>query len=137
MEVLSTISALLGVSDIFMSLRDRFKNRDNKDDIIIWFKELADLLEQVAHDLQQKIYPHSKCSQLQFYLNVFYDMIKIDLSQEHKDNLFQLINEAYQVERLLGQLNTLTDVEKQQNLNKMLEAAGVFRAISDFIKLSK
>lgn len=137
MEILSTISSLLGITEIFMSLRDKFKNSNNKDDVIIWLKELADLIEQIAKDLEQNIYPHGKCSQLQFYLKMFFDMVKLDLPKNQKDDLYNLISDAYQVEKLCGQLNNLSDTEKQKNLIKMLESAGVLRAMSDLIKLSK
>lgn len=137
MELLTTITSLLSAGDMFMSLRDRYRSRTNKDTLALWLIELADLIESVAEDLNQGRYPHSKCAQMQFYLAAFYDMIKNELSTEYKQKLFDLVDESYKVERLLGQLNNLTEQEKQINLNKMREAAGIFRGMSDYLKLKR
>lgn len=135
MELLTTITSLLGVGDMLMSLRDKFRNRPNKDSIVFWLKEVADLIENVADDLDQGRYPHSKCAQMQFYLTAFYDMIKNEIPLNHKERLFELIDEAYKVEKLLGELRQLNVEDKEYNLNSMRSSAGTFRAMSDYIKL--
>lgn len=135
MEILTTIGSLLSVGESLFSLKDRFTS--NKENIISWLKELADLVESVAHDLEAGIYPHSKCAQMEFYLLSLYDILKKHLEPQHSKKLFDLIQQAYQVEKLLGELNTLTSKEKEYNISVMLGAAGTFRGLADYLKLKK
>lgn len=137
MELLTAISALLAIVDSFFSVKDKFSAKPNKDNLAVWFKETADLVESVTVDLENKIYPHSKCAQMNFYLQNFYDIIKNELDKDRAEQVILDINEAYRVERLFGELNNISDLEKDKNLNALREIAGKFRALSDYIKLTK
>lgn len=137
MEILSTITSLLSVGEMLISFKGYFNGKENRKYIIIWLEELANLVESVADDLQHGKYPHAKCAQMQFYLSSFNDLLKHDLSINQSKKLFELIEQAYQVERLLGELNNLTPKEKEYNISVMLGAAGTFRGLADFLKLKK
>ena len=137
MEILTTITALLSVAELFLSLKDRICKKSNKDQLSVWLAETADLIESVAHDLADRLYPHDKCTQMQFYLHNFYDIIKDDLQEDQAKKVLMDIEDAYKVERLLGELNNLDDVERGKNLNKMFEIAGRFRGLSEYLKFTK
>ena len=109
MEILTTITALLSVADLFLSLKDRICKKSNKDQLTVWLAETAD----------------------------FYDIIKDDLQEDQAKKVLMDIEDAYKVERLLGELNNLDDVERGKNLNKMFEIAGRFRGLSEYLKFSK
>lgn len=136
MEFLATITALLSTVDLFFTVKERFTNKPNKDTTVVWLSETADLIESVAEDLKNRIYPHSKCAQLQFYLHNFYDIIKNDLKEDQAGKVLIDIEEAYKVERLLAELNNISDDEKDKNLIKLHEIAGKFRGLSEFLKFS-
>lgn len=137
MEILAVIASLISTADILLSIKDKLASKENKQHLALWLSELATLVESVAEDLKNGIYPHSKCSQMQFYLTSFHEIVRHDLSKERQDQLYNLMNEAYQVERLLGQLNQLVPEQKEYNLAVMLGAAGHFRGLADYVKLRK
>ena len=139
MEILSTISSLLSIGELYVSLREALSIKPNRDTISAWFKELSELLIQINESLANGRYPHDKCAQVQFYLTAFHGMLKRDknLDEKMSEMALNLIDDACRVEKLLGQLNHLNKEDKEYNHAKLLEAAGTFAGISDYIKLKR
>ena len=126
MELLSTITAILVIADKAIELAQQLKFKSDKD-LSQLLKDMGKLLDEVHEELVAGNYPHQKCGQLHLYLENFkYVAVKHKLRLA--DQLDSVLTEAYQVERMFGQLSTCTEEEKKINLSKLEEAAGMFIA---------
>lgn len=132
MEILSTITALCVIAEKAITVVTGLAKFFDKKPISNLLKDIGNLLHIVHEDLKNNVYPHQKCGELHFYLTNF----KTVMSKYDKNFAEQLdasLNEAYQVERMFGQLSNCTEEEKALNLSKLEEAAGTFIAAGALI----
>jgi len=136
MEILSAILCFLQIANISLSLKDKFKTSDTDKEILSnSLLNMGNLLNSVADDLEQGIYPHGKCAEMEIYAHQLKSVLKDKMTVEEVDKLSGYMNESLQVERLLGQLNQLSKEQKQENLKLLRMAAGSFVAYSTVVKL--
>ena len=133
MEIISTITAICTIADKAISVVANLAKLFDKKPIATLLKDIGNLLLTVHDDLKNNVYPHRHCGELYFFLNNLKEKVtKYDKNfAEQLDNSLQ---EAYQVERLYGQLNSCNQDEKAVNLSKLEEAAGIFIAAGALIE---
>lgn len=135
MEILTTITALLSIVDTILNIKTRLKSDDKKSDLASWLLDISVLLQGIARDFKNDIYPHQKCGQLHYFLMNMNNTIYDELSEEEALYLKNLIEEAYQIEKLFGEIQHCTPEQKALNLHKLEESSGVFLAASKTVNL--
>ena len=133
MEILSVIGALIGITDGIMSLRDKLRNDNDKPYFAQWLKKTGELLADVAKTLEKGDYPHTQCSNLLYCLKHMYHVMEKHMSKQEAEELYKLLGEAHQVERLWGDLTGSTEDVRKHNLEKLYETAGAFDAAADYV----
>ncbi len=132
---LDIVKAFGEIVDISFKLKDRLSPDFDREGTSTLLLQISELLEHVTLELEARRYPFYKCGEMHFYMKAFQGKLEGKMTTEEVEYLSNLINECYQVERLLGELNNLTPIEKEMNLNKLKEASGQFRAASELIKV--
>lgn len=133
MELLSTITAICTIADKAISVVANLAKLFDKKPIATLLKDIGNLLITIHKDLSSDVYPHRHCGELYFFLNNLKEKVtKYD--KNFAEQLDNSLHEAYQVERMFGQLSTCTEEEKKLNLSKLEEAAGIFIAAGALIE---
>lgn len=132
MEIIATIASLFKITEILLSIRDKM---DKSQEVSYYLHNIGILIESVAVDLVNNTYPHSKCSQMNYYLDSMKFAIKKYLTEKQYELLLEQLKEAYNVERMFGEYSSMDEVSKQKNLNKLQSISGIFIAISETVKV--
>ena len=134
METLGLIVALAGFIDTILSIKDKIKNSPDKEKAASFITDTADLIENVIIDLRNQNYPYDKCSHMNYLLTNLHHLSKGYLDEITRDNLEKLLNEAYAVEKLMGEFYNISSETREYNFQKLQEIAGVMRGMSHFLK---
>lgn len=134
-EVLAGVLCFLNIVDTVFKIKDKINTKDDKEGASHFLNKIGDLLDSVADDLEVSIYPHNKCSEMWSYLKGFESIMESKISVTERVILQNEISQAYQVEKLLGELNQLSPELRQKNIATIKSAAGSFRAASTIIRL--
>ena len=133
MEILTGILCLLQIADIALKVKDKIVSREEKQSVSVLLKNIGELVDSVAADLEQNVYSHNKCAQMEHFMHSLHNCLKGKITQEQVDKLVQLMQQSVQVEKLFGQMQQLDDVTKKENINQLRSSAGSFIAISQTI----
>lgn len=133
--ILSGVLCFLNIVDVTFKVKDKFKGKEEKEGASYFLNKIGDLLNFVAIDLENNIYPHDKCSEMWSYLKGFESVLVNKISAEQLTDLQNQIAEAYRVEKLLGDLNQLSQSDRQKNINLLKSSAGSFYAASTLVKI--
>lgn len=136
MELLTVTLAILSIAEKVFSLKDKFSSKKSNLKLDEWLHSTGDLLSSISKALRENRYPHDKCAQLKYTLDQMNLALQSYLSQSQIEELYTLINSAYQVERMFGEMQSLTEEEKEYNIQAIESAVGKFYAAANFIKLS-
>lgn len=135
MEILTGILCLLQITDIILQIKSKITSREEKQDISLLLKNIGDLVESVAEDLEQGIYSHNKCSQMEHFMYSLCNCLKGKIPQKEVDRLVGLMQQSVQVEQLFGQMQQLDEEGKKENINQLRSCAGSFIAMSQTVLL--
>ena len=127
MEILSTITAIVVIAEKVITMCASLSKKTDKKSYSILLQDIGTLLQSVYAELENNQYPHLKCSQLHFYLDKLKNVIAThdeSLAEQLRDTL----NEAYQVEKLFGEISHCNQEQKELNLSTLQKAAGTFIA---------
>jgi HEPN domain-containing protein len=136
MEFLSVIAALIGISQGVMSLRDSLKGDTNREHFSEWLSKISVAIKEAADTLKRGDYPHTQCSHMLYCLKHTHHAMEKYMKAEQAAELYEMIREAHQVERLCGELNSLPDSEREKNIAKLYEVSGAFQAAADYVKVN-
>lgn len=134
-EILTGVLCFLNIVDTVFKVKDKLHNKAEKEGASHFLAKIGDLLNSVADDLQNGVYPHDKCSEMWSYLKGFQSIMESKIGVAECTILQDEIGNAYQVEKLLGELNGLSPGDRQKNIAAIKSAAGSFHAASLIIKL--
>lgn len=135
MEILTGILCLLQIADISFKVKDRIDNQEEKQTVSALLKNIGDLIDTVAADLEQNMYSHNRCGQMQHYMENLHVSLKGKMSNEQVDRLLELMQQSVQIEQLFGQMQNLDEKTKKENINLLRSAAGNFIAQSQLVLL--
>jgi hypothetical protein len=135
MEILTGVMCLLQVADMIFKLKDKINNQEEKQAVSILLKNIGELVDSVAADLEQNVYSHNKCAQMEYHMQNLCSCLKGKISQEQVDRLVQLMQQSVQVEQLFGQIQQLNKKSKLENINRLRHGAGNFTAMSQTVLL--
>lgn len=112
-------------------------NREQRDRVSEYFERLAELVEVTSASLKEHRYPSGSCSQLGNMAELMPETLA-NLIPEPDIIRFQAeLRRVHEVERLFGELQSLSNNETERRLRDLDEAAGFFRAISAHLRVSK
>lgn len=134
MEILAGILSILQIAELAFNLKNHISKKEDADNIAQLFDNIGVLIEAVAQDLSNNNYPHSKCAEMSYLLSQFGTVLE-KYSKQDVEKLQSCLQTAVQVERLFGELQTLTEQEKTKNISTLLSASGTFRAAATLAKL--
>lgn len=135
LEILTGTLCFLNIIDAVFKIKDKISTKDDKEGASYFLNKIGNLLNSVADDLEKGIYPHDKCSEMWSYLKGFESIMESKISVSERVSLQNEIAKAYQVEKLLGELQQLSDSDRQKNINLLKSCAGSFYAASTLVKL--
>lgn len=137
MEILTAILCFLQVANMSFTVLDRFKTTDKEREVLSnVLLQIGILLNTVADDLEKAVYPHGKCREMEHYAQQLKLVLQGKMSGEEIAELSKMLNESLQVERLLAELNNLSEENKKGNLEMLRTAAGSFMAWSNLSKIN-
>lgn len=135
MEILTGILCLLQIADIALKVKDKIVSREEKQSVSVLLKNIGELVDSVAADLEQNVYSHNKCAQMEHFMHNLYSSLKGKLDHGQVDQLAQLMQQSVQVEKLFSQMQQLDDETKKENINLLRSNAGSFTAMSQLVLL--
>ena len=135
MEILTGILCLLQITEILFKVKEKINSQDEKQKVSNLLKDIGDLIDSVAADLEQNVYSHNKCSQMEHFMHSLYNCLKRKIAQEQIDILVKLMQQSVQIEQLFGQMQQLDDLTKKENIDRLRSSAGSFTAMSRIVLL--
>lgn len=84
--------------------------------------KIGDLLDQVAHDLENGVYPHGSCAQMDMLSQHLADALKDDLDDSYLEMLKNNLNSAVEIEKLY------LYKDDPNQIQKIKISAGYFKA---------
>jgi hypothetical protein len=120
---------------MIFKLKDKISDREEKQRVSALLKDIGELVDSVAADLEQNVYSHNKCAQMEYHMQNLCSCLKGKISQEQVDRLVQLMQQSVQVEQLFGQMQQLDNEIKKENINQLRHGAGNFTAMSQTVLL--
>lgn len=130
------IAINLEVAGAILNLHSRFKTAvpDRKERIATYYKKIADTLQEVASSLRNNIVPHGNCEKMLTYAQELPDAIGDFVGMEKANELSSKLQQAYNVESLLKELNAMNN--REAKLADLEKAAGYFEASADTLLTS-
>lgn len=86
--------------------------------------DIADLLDSVSFDLENNVYPHGKCAEMEMLSTNLGDALTGDISDDYLEILKNNLNSAVEIEKLYAERHDPNQIQKLRT------AAGYFRAAS-------
>ena len=113
------------------------KARQNrKQQVAEFLAAIAQTIEDANAELRQGNYPHGKCQELFVHSKHMEAAIGDLVGQALAQALGAQLAEVYEIERLHAELGLDTDDERQRKLSALDQAAGQFRAMAAFVRVS-
>ena len=113
------------------------KRIQRKDKIADYFSHLGQIIEDTSALLKKGQYPHGQCAELQMHAQQMVatigDLIGNEKAQDYQNQVMQV----WQIEKLFGELQTLTSDEKTDKFKTLDAAAGYFRGIAAHLRISR
>jgi len=125
------IDILLNIGSFLL---DSFKNQaamDNAQNQNVQealFK-IGDLLESVAHDLEDGVFPHGKCAQMELLSKNLAEALEDDLDEHYLEILKNNLNSAVEIEKLYAYKDDPTQIQKIKVTAGYFKAAAILSHI--------
>jgi hypothetical protein len=134
----SIIEIILSVAEIIFGLRSELAkaHQERKQRVAEFLTAVAQTIEDTSAFIRQGIYPHGKCQELLSHSQHMEAAIKDIIGDQQASDLSNQLKEAWEIERLYGELNSKPENERERSLNVLDQAAGLFRATAAFVRVS-
>lgn len=138
MDLLTVSLAIFTIAEKAFSLKDKLSTRKekNSENLSKWLQSTGDLLSSIARSLRENRYPHDKCSQLKHTLDQMSSSLEPYLDDREIGEFYSLIDSAYQIEKLFGEIQSLDSQEKERNIRSIEDSVGKFYAAANFVNLN-
>jgi hypothetical protein len=132
------IEIILKVGESLFGLRDQLAKarQARKPPVADFLTSVAQTIEEASTSLKQNVYPHGKCQELLLHSQQMEAAIGDLIGKQQAADLGLQLKEVWQIERLYGELQGLPPVERERKLSVLDQAAGLFRATADFVRVS-
>jgi hypothetical protein len=136
--MLDIIKTIRDVGSRIFGLREKLAQakREERDRAAKYFSDLAELIEDVAAQLRNRVYPGGSCAQMEQQAKLMPKTLKGILPDAdlvaYRDKLLSV----HAVEGLFDQLGALDDPARLAELKQLDEAAGYFRAVAAHLRVA-
>jgi hypothetical protein len=136
--VTTIIETLLSVGKALFGLRGELAKarKDRKKDVADFIDAIAQTIDDTAVALRSEQYPGGKCAELFAHSKQLEAAIGDLIGQLKAQELASQLQDIWEVERLFGELQSVTAAERASKLSVLDEAAGQFRATAAFVRVS-
>lgn len=130
------IDEILGVAKELFGLRDLLSKAkaDRRAKVATFFENVSGCVADVSTSLKEGQVPHGKCAEMEVYAQELPALVADELGKDRAQALGGRLRAAYEVERILGELPANSD--RDEELAKLDQAAGVFRALANVVRAS-
>jgi hypothetical protein len=134
MPILSIGGTILGViKDLFgfkeSLAKAKVERRARIADLLI---AVGDCLEHAAADIRRGNYPSGRCYEIEQYAKDLPAKVDVEIGWDKAYDLGKALEEAHEVEQLF---NERTKPEGERDLQKIEEAAGLFHALGNIVRV--
>lgn len=98
-----------------------------------WLAELGMLIESVAMDLEHNMFPYSSCAKMNYMVDNFSLVVGSSIKPAERQELFMMLQNARNIERLVGELNQLDIIDKDNKLAKLKQIAGTLQGVGSVL----
>jgi hypothetical protein len=132
------IGTLLDVGLKLFGLRGELSKarQARKQQVADFLTSIATNIEDVSASLKQGVYPHGTCQILLTHSQQMVAAIGDLVGVQQATELGGQLHEVWEIERLHGELDSKSPDEKQRSLHVLDQAAGLFRATADIVRVS-
>lgn len=109
--------------------------RDRRDRLANYFSDLANLIESVAASLRIRQYPHGSCAQLHTLAELMSETLKDLVDQVKADEYQKKLLQIWEIEKLFGEIQGMSEEKVGKRLTELDEAAGFFRATAAHLRV--
>jgi|NOAtaT_5_FD_contig_91_1631636_length_737_multi_4_in_0_out_0_2 hypothetical protein len=132
------IGTVLDVALKLFGLRGKLSEarQARKKEVAEFLYAIAKNIEDVSASLKQGIYPHGTCQILLSHSNQMEQAIGDLIGERKARDLGNQLEEVKEIESLYDELNSKPEKERTRSLHVLDQAAGLFRATGDIVKVS-
>jgi hypothetical protein len=132
------IGILLSAGKALFGLREKLATarQGRKQAVADFIATIGQTMEDVSAALRQGIYPAGKCAEMKLHSENIVTAIGDLVGHDEAVKLAGQLNEVWQIEQLYGELGNKSQ-EAELSLQKLDEAAGLFRATAAFVRVSQ
>jgi hypothetical protein len=118
------IESLISVGSLLIELfkAKSMQDEQSSEELQEALYKVADLLDDVSFDLENGVYPHGKCAQMDMLALNLHDALAGDLPDEYLEILKNNLNSAVEIEKMYAYKDDPNQIQKLRT------AAGYFRA---------
>lgn len=110
--------------------------RDRKDRAAVYLSGLAQIIEDTSASLRQGIYPHGKCEELLYATEKMTETVG-DVLGDQVSRCKSMLRTATGVKSLYLPLQQISNsADRDHNFAELDKAAGLFRAVAAYIRMS-
>ena len=101
-----------------------------------YFSSLAEIIETTSAYLKKGIYPDGECAELRFHAEKMVSTIGDIIGEAEAEKYEELLLGVWEIERMHGELISVSEAEREEKLRILDEAAGYFRGVSAHLRVS-
>lgn len=129
-DILEIARTLFGLGEKFTKARAERRAR-----IADYFGAISQTISKVSESLKENEVPHGKCAEMATYADLLPETIGDVIGSEKAKELSTRLKDAHEVEMLLYDLHNAPD--RDQELAQLDEAAGLFKALANSIRVAR
>lgn len=126
---LFTLKSLYDAVNFLFKLSKEFEAADDarRQRVGKWLVELGLLVESVAMDLEHNQFPYASCAKMGYMVDSFMETVSNSIDHQKKQELFAMLENARNLERLFSEFRELDYAEKDDNIVKLKQIAGTLQ----------
>lgn len=132
--------ALPALSATFVYFYDKYekyiaKNKRERQELSEWLIKIGDLIKRLADSLDQDIYPHALCGEMDSYIDSLPKMLRSYVDEKDIDDLYIWLDKCRNIEKTFYEMKQLSDNMKKMEIGTLYFIAGVFIGRGETLKL--
>ena len=132
MELL-TFKMIVDIGISLFNVTKSLTGNDRRKSVGNWMKDLGLLVEEVAIKLELGEFPHTACAKMSYMVDHFEDMMLGHLEEKELADLYKMLQDARNIERLYAEISQLSPEEKSEKIVALKEISGTLQAAGDML----
>ncbi len=132
------IETILSAGQKLFDLRGELSSakQARKQQVAEYLAAIAQTIDEASASLKQGTPPYGKCQELLRHSQQMEAAIGDLIGVHEAGDLGRQLREAWEIERLYGELDSAAPTERERKLSVLDQAAGLFRATAAFVRVS-